>query len=114
MVPSDMAVLWDRPLLAIAQSYASNNDAFLYDFVNAWTKVMNADRFDGPTGEGEDSRCPGEVGCLVLFCVAPLYFVHVCVYVMCGCAKCVRVRVCACVSSFCLLITVCMCGVGAT
>ena len=35
-------------LRALAEVYASkgNEDLFLQDFVSAWTKVMNADRFD--------------------------------------------------------------------
>ena len=35
-------------LRAIAEAYAQNdnNDKFVADFVSAWNKVMNADRFD--------------------------------------------------------------------
>lgn len=35
-------------LRALAEVYAANDgaDKFVRDFVNAWTKVMNADRFD--------------------------------------------------------------------
>ena len=35
-------------LRAIAEVYASNDsdDKFVNDFVSAWTKVMNLDRFD--------------------------------------------------------------------
>ncbi|MFW2389799.1 MAG: catalase-peroxidase, partial [Polyangiales bacterium] len=35
-------------LRAIAEVYASNDgkEKFVYDFVSAWTKVMNLDRFD--------------------------------------------------------------------
>ena len=35
-------------LRALAEVYATNdsNDKFINDFVAAWTKVMNADRFD--------------------------------------------------------------------
>ena len=45
-------------LRAISEVYASSDskDIFVKDFVTAWTKVMNADRFDlgqHPVGEGE-------------------------------------------------------------
>ena len=35
-------------LRAIAEAYAQNdnNDKFVADFISAWNKVMNADRFD--------------------------------------------------------------------
>jgi catalase-peroxidase len=35
-------------LRAIAEVYAQddNNSRFVCDFINAWNKVMNADRFD--------------------------------------------------------------------
>jgi catalase-peroxidase len=35
-------------LRAIAEVYAQddNNQKFVNDFINAWNKVMNADRFD--------------------------------------------------------------------
>ena len=33
-------------LRAIAEYYASEQEAFVRDFVKAWTKVMNADRYD--------------------------------------------------------------------
>ena len=38
----------DAQLRAIAEVYASDNAQvkFIQDFVNAWNKVMNADRFD--------------------------------------------------------------------
>jgi catalase-peroxidase len=35
-------------LRALAEVYASSDsgDKFVYDFISAWNKVMNADRFD--------------------------------------------------------------------
>jgi len=50
MVPTDLNVRYHPQWLAIAQIFASDNDAFISAFSHAWTKVMNADRFDGPVG----------------------------------------------------------------
>eukprot|EP00198_Chlamydomonas_reinhardtii_P000393 XP_001689728.1 catalase/peroxidase [Chlamydomonas reinhardtii] len=50
MTPSDLAIKWDAEMLAIAQEFASDNTAFLQTFAAAWTRLMNADRFDGPDG----------------------------------------------------------------
>ncbi len=50
MTPMDLALRWDPTLMSIAQMYAADNTLFLSDFAVAWTKVMNADRFDGPVG----------------------------------------------------------------
>lgn len=50
MLKSDMLLKTTAELLTIAQEYASDNVLFLNDFANAWTKLVNADRFDGPTG----------------------------------------------------------------
>ncbi|MEM9263300.1 MAG: catalase-peroxidase 2, partial [Pseudomonadota bacterium] len=33
-------------LRALSEVYAENEDVFMQNFVDAWTKVMNADRFD--------------------------------------------------------------------
>jgi catalase (peroxidase I) len=33
----------------VVQEYSFDNSAFLADFASAWQKLMNADRFDGPT-----------------------------------------------------------------
>jgi len=46
MLPSDLALVHDPELLAIAEEYASDSMAFLGEFFNAWSKVVNADRFD--------------------------------------------------------------------
>lgn len=50
MLSSDMMFLWDAELMAIVQEYAADNELFLDHFSKAWTKVINADRFDGPVG----------------------------------------------------------------
>ena len=44
----DLAFGSNSQLRAIAEVYAQsdNQEKFIADFVNAWTKVMNADRFD--------------------------------------------------------------------
>jgi len=44
----DLAFGSNSQLRAIAETYAQNDNAgkFVKDFVAAWTKVMNADRFD--------------------------------------------------------------------
>ncbi|KAG2424571.1 hypothetical protein HXX76_014451 [Chlamydomonas incerta] len=48
MTPTDLAIKWDPEMLAIAQEFAADNKAFLQTFAGAWTRLMNADRFDGP------------------------------------------------------------------
>ena len=50
MTPTDVALKSDPQFLAIAQSYAEDNQLFLAAFKSAWTKMMNADRFKGPAG----------------------------------------------------------------
>ena len=44
----DLAFGSNSQLRALAEVYAQsdNQEKFIADFVNAWTKVMNADRFD--------------------------------------------------------------------
>lgn len=46
--PADLIFGSNAQLRALAEVYASNGNEkkFLQDFINAWTKVMNADRFD--------------------------------------------------------------------
>jgi len=46
----DLNLRWDATFLAIAQEYAADSTLFLGEFQRAWTKLMNIDRFDGPTG----------------------------------------------------------------
>eukprot|EP00164_Ancoracysta_twista_P001494 GFYU01001958.1.p1 GENE.GFYU01001958.1~~GFYU01001958.1.p1 ORF type:complete len:719 (-),score=245.26 GFYU01001958.1:159-2315(-) len=50
MLKTDLMLTWDAELLAIVQDYAGDNELFTKEFSAAWTKLMNADRFDGPTG----------------------------------------------------------------
>lgn len=45
MMKSDMLLRTDAELAAIAQEYAADRDLFLDDFAAAWTRIMNADRF---------------------------------------------------------------------
>lgn len=47
---TDLALVWDGEFKAQSVKYAENNYLFLDEFASAWTAVMNADRFDGPTG----------------------------------------------------------------
>merc|ERR1719192_3019069 len=47
---SDFLLTLEPSFLAAAQDFSADNDMFLEEFVAAWTKVMNADRFDGPVG----------------------------------------------------------------
>jgi catalase (peroxidase I) len=50
MTPSDLALKYAPDFLAIAQEFAADSQAFQAAFASAWTKLMNADRFDGPGG----------------------------------------------------------------
>ena len=45
---ADLVFGSNSQLRALAEVYATDDskDAFVHDFVAAWTKVMNADRFD--------------------------------------------------------------------
>jgi catalase-peroxidase len=45
---TDLALGSNSELRAIAEAYAQddNNQKFINDFIKAWNKVMNADRFD--------------------------------------------------------------------
>ena len=45
-----------RMLKVIAEDYASDNNLFLENVASAWTKLANADRFDGPHGNVCDSN----------------------------------------------------------
>jgi len=55
MLKTDLILRWDAAYLAIAQEYASDEDVFLAEFGAAWTKVVNADRFDGPASSACDA-----------------------------------------------------------
>jgi len=45
----DILLVAAAEYLAVAQEYAGNQDLFMTTLASAWTKLMNADRFDGPT-----------------------------------------------------------------
>lgn len=47
---TDLALVWDPEFKAQSVLYAQSEDLFLEEFGSAWTTLMNADRFDGPTG----------------------------------------------------------------
>jgi catalase (peroxidase I) len=65
---SDFLLTLEPSFRAAAQDFAADDDMFLEEFASAWTKIMNADRFDGPTGnlcepfktteEMKKSACP--------------------------------------------------------
>mmetsp|Transcript_48607 Transcript_48607/g.122316 ORF Transcript_48607/g.122316 Transcript_48607/m.122316 type:complete len:301 (+) Transcript_48607:3-905(+) len=46
----NLALIWDAEYLALVQEFASSEDRFQSEFASVWTMIMNADRFDGPTG----------------------------------------------------------------
>merc|ERR1712216_945272 len=50
MSATDMAFISDPVLASYTVQYAADMGMFKADFAAAWTKVMNSDRFDGPTG----------------------------------------------------------------
>ena len=58
MEPADLFFKTDPELLAISQKFASDDEFFLDELSAAWTKLMTADRFDGPTGNVCDARDP--------------------------------------------------------
>ncbi len=49
MTNRDLVILYDTKHKAIAMEYAGDGDLFKQEFRNAWYKLMNMDRFDGPT-----------------------------------------------------------------
>jgi hypothetical protein len=48
LTPRDLQIKWQFDYQAVAQQYAANNTAFLANFASGWTKLMNADMFNGP------------------------------------------------------------------
>jgi catalase-peroxidase len=56
MTPEDLAIRDDPELVKIAKGYAEDGAAFLKAFSAAWTKLVNADRFDGPAGNVCDDK----------------------------------------------------------
>lgn len=49
MQQTDMFLLEDEHLRSIVSEYAANSAVFLAEFAAAWTQLIVADRFDGPT-----------------------------------------------------------------
>lgn len=47
---TDLQLRWEPTFAAIGEEYASDEVLFLQEFSAAWTKMMQIDRFDGPTG----------------------------------------------------------------
>jgi len=47
---TELFLLEDDEYRAIVESYAADNQQFMDDLTEAWTKLMNIDRFDGPAG----------------------------------------------------------------
>jgi cytochrome c peroxidase len=64
MLETDMMFKWDAEFLAISQDYAGDNQLFLKEFSAAWTKMMNADRFMGPSKNLCDKTCEPQVEAL--------------------------------------------------
>ena len=50
MVGEDIGLKADYTFRSIAMDYILDEEAWKHDFAAAWTKLMNSDRFDGPTG----------------------------------------------------------------
>lgn len=50
MLRSDLLLVASAETLSAVQDYAGNKEMYLEDLSNVWTKMMNADRFSGPTG----------------------------------------------------------------
>jgi catalase (peroxidase I) len=57
MIPSDINLInaGQEDFALLAQQYSYDEARFQKEFVMAWTKLMNIDRFDGPTG----NKCYG-------------------------------------------------------
>jgi len=51
----DMTFLYDPELSALAQAHAVDNDLFKNDFIEAWTVMMNADRFEVACSDPENT-----------------------------------------------------------
>jgi len=56
MLETDMALLWDPEAFSVVVEFASDEAGFQGAFGEAWTKLMEAGRFDGPTGNACDGR----------------------------------------------------------
>lgn len=46
----DLHFRTDPELLAVSEEFAADNKVFLEAVAEAWTTLVNADMFDGPTG----------------------------------------------------------------
>lgn len=51
----DMTFLYDPELSALAQAHAADNQLFVSDFIEAWTAMMNADRFEISCSDPENT-----------------------------------------------------------
>jgi len=51
----DMTFLYDPQLSSVAQAHAADNQLFVNDFVDAWTLLMNADRFETSCSDLENT-----------------------------------------------------------
>ena len=50
MYKTDLLIKQDQQLVGIVEEFAMDDSAFLREVAAAWTKLSNADRFKGPTG----------------------------------------------------------------
>ena len=50
MYQVDLHFKTDPELLHVAEEFAADNKVFLEAVAEAWTTLVNADMFDGPTG----------------------------------------------------------------
>jgi len=74
MYPVDVQFSFDAELKTIAEDYAFDNYLFLEELASAWTKLANADRFDGPTGNICDNTPPPNSGRSLKFSLGLLFF----------------------------------------
>jgi len=51
----DMTFMYDPQLSSVAQAHAADNQLFVNDFVEAWTLLMNADRFEASCSDLENT-----------------------------------------------------------
>ena len=58
---SDLLVKWDAPLYSIAMDFAASPALYRAEYRAAWTKLMNADRFDGPASNLCDTPAAAQV-----------------------------------------------------
>jgi catalase (peroxidase I) len=94
MVQTDMNIRYESDWLALVQEYAASNDLFLTDFSKAWTKLMNIDRFNGPTGNvcnpptpSPDSSSSSGLASWAVALISVLVTLVVCAFVYCACLR---------------------------